>query len=256
MLNIQAVPAFNDNYIWFIQEPNSRKLLIVDPGDAKPVIEAIEQQQLIPVALLITHHHSDHIAGIKELVKQYDIPVYGPKYEVIPSLTYSLAACDNLKVDSAFPSLSVLDVPGHTSGHIAFLIEGNLFCGDTLFGAGCGRLLGGTAEQLHNSLQLIASLPEQTKIFCAHEYTQANLRFATHVEPNNVEIRQRIVDTNALVMDGKPSLPSLLKLELKTNPFLRCQQPEVIQAAQQFSGQQLSSSDAVFTTLRSWKDQF
>lgn len=256
MLNIQAVPAFNDNYIWFIEEPKSRKLLIVDPGDAKPVIEVIEQQQLKPIALLISHHHSDHIAGIKELVKQYDIPVYGPKYEAIPSLTYPLTAFANLKVDSAFPSLTVLDVPGHTSGHIAFLIEGNLFCGDTLFGAGCGRLLGGTAEQLHHSLQLIASLPEQTKIFCAHEYTQANLRFATHVEPDNEEIRQRIVDTNALVMNGKPSLPSLLKLELKTNPFLRCQQPEVIQAAQQFCGHQLRSSEAVFTTLRSWKDQF
>lgn len=256
MLNIQAVSAFNDNYIWFIQEPNSRKLLIVDPGDAKPVIEAIEQQQLTPVALLITHHHSDHIAGIKELVKHYDIPVYGPKYEDIPSLTYPLTASDELKIDSAFPSLSVLDIPGHTSGHIAFLIEDNLFCGDTLFGAGCGRLLGGTAEQLHHSLQLIASLPEQTNIFCAHEYTQANLNFATHVEPHNAEIRQRIVDTDALVKNGKPSLPSRLSLELKTNPFLRCQQPEVIQAAQQFSGQPLPSPAAVFTTLRSWKDQF
>lgn len=256
MLTIQAVPAFKDNYIWFIQEPDSRKLLIVDPGDATPVIDAIEQQQLDPVALLITHHHSDHIAGIEELVNYYGIPVFGPKYEAIPSLTYPLSACDELNINPAFPPLTVLDVPGHTRGHIAFLIDGNLFCGDTLFGAGCGRLLGGTAEQLHHSLQLIASLPEQTKIFCAHEYTQANLRFATHVEPNNAEIRQRIVDTDALVKNGKPSVPSSLGLELKTNPFLRCQQPEVIQAAQQFSGHQLHRSDAVFTTLRSWKDQF
>jgi len=256
MLTIQAVPAFNDNYIWFIQAPDSRNLLIVDPGDAEPVIEAIEQQQLNPAALLITHHHSDHIAGINKLVTHYDIPVYGPKYEAIPSLTHPLTACGNLIINSVFPSITVLDVPGHTRGHIAFLIDGNLFCGDTLFGAGCGRLLGGTAKQLHASLQLIARLPEQTKIFCAHEYTQANLRFAALVEPNSTAIRQRIVDTDALVTNHKPSLPSQLKLELETNPFLRCKQPEVIQAAQQFSGHQLHGSEAVFTTLRRWKDQF
>tara|TARA_R110002049_G_scaffold146932_2_gene309550 strand:- start:394 stop:1164 length:771 start_codon:yes stop_codon:yes gene_type:complete len=256
MLTIQAVSAFNDNYIWFIQAPDSRDILIVDPGDAIPVIDAIKQQQLNPVGLLITHHHNDHIAGIKQLVNDYDMPVYGPKSESIPHLTHPLSACEDLIVNSTFPTITVLDVPGHTRGHIAFLIDGNLFCGDTLFGAGCGRLLGGTAEQLHNSLQLITNLPEQTKIFCAHEYTQANLRFAALVEPDNTEIKQRIVDTDALVMNGQPSLPSLLSLELKTNPFLRCQQPDVIQAAQHFSGHQLQHSGAVFTALRSWKDQF
>jgi len=256
MLTIQAVPAFNDNYIWFIQESDSRNLLIVDPGDAEPVIQAIEQQQLKPAALLITHHHSDHIAGINKLVTHYNIPVYGPKHEAIPSITHPLTACDNLLINPAFPSITVLDVPGHTKGHIAFLIDDHLFCGDTLFGAGCGRLLGGTAKQLHTSLQLIASLPEQTKMYCAHEYTQANLRFAAIVEPNNTEIRRRILDTAALVTNGKPSLPSQLKLELETNPFLRCKQPEVIQAAQQFAGHQLHGSEAVFTNLRAWKDQF
>lgn len=256
MLTIQAVSAFNDNYIWFIQPQHSKALLIVDPGDADPVIEAIEQQQLLPVALLITHHHSDHIAGINKLVARYDIPVYGPRSEAIPMLTHPLSACENLVINSTFPPITVLDVPGHTKGHIAFLIDGNLFCGDTLFGAGCGRLLGGTAKQLHASLQLIASLPEQTRIFCAHEYTQANLRFATTVEPNNAKIKQRIEDTAALLSNDKPSLPSSLSIELQTNPFLRCEQPDVIQAAQQFSGQQLHTSEAVFTILRSWKDQF
>jgi len=256
MLTIQAVPAFNDNYIWFIQAPNSKNLLIVDPGDARPVIEAIEQQQLNPLALLITHHHSDHIAGIHDLVNYYDIPVYGPKSEAIPDLTYPLTACDDLIINAAFPTITVLDVPGHTSGHIAFLIDGSLFCGDTLFGAGCGRLLGGTAKQLHASLQLIANLPQQTKIFCAHEYTQANLRFAAVVEPNNTKIRQRILDTDALLMNDGSSLPSSLALELQTNPFLRSRQPDVIQAAEQFAGQQLHDPEAVFTALRSWKDQF
>tara|TARA_R110002050_G_scaffold268113_1_gene410089 strand:+ start:143552 stop:144322 length:771 start_codon:yes stop_codon:yes gene_type:complete len=256
MLTIQAVPAFNDNYIWFIQEPVSKDLLIVDPGDSQTVIDAIEQQKLNPVAILITHHHSDHVAGVGELVNYYDIPVYGPKSEAIPHLTHPLAVRDGLIINTAFPAIRVLDVPGHTKGHIAFLIDDNLFCGDTLFGAGCGRLLGGTAKQLHASLQLIASLPEQTKIFCAHEYTQANLRFAALVEPDNSAIKRRIGDTNLLLMNGQPSLPSLLSLELKTNPFLRCLQPDVILAAHHFSGQQLDSAEAVFTTLRSWKDQF
>ena len=256
MLTIQAVHAFNDNYIWFIEEPESERVLIVDPGDAKPVIQAIEQRQLKPTALLITHHHAEHIAGINQLVSKYNIPVYGPKTEAIPHLTHPLTVFDALMINSVFPLIKVLDVPGHTNGHIAFLIAGNLFCGDTLFGAGCGRLLGGTAKQLHASLQLIANLPEQTKIYCAHEYTQANLRFAAQVEPNNKAIQKRIADTNALVMAGNPSLPSLLALELETNPFLRCQQPDVIEAAQQFCDHELRNSEDVFTILRSWKDQF
>jgi hydroxyacylglutathione hydrolase len=256
MLTIQAVSAFNDNYIWFIQQPDSKNLLIVDPGDAQPVIEAIEQQQLNPIALLITHHHSDHIGGIRELVSRYDIPVYGPKSEDIPFLTHPLTACENLRISSEFPSMKVIDVPGHTNGHIAFLIGENLFCGDTLFGAGCGRLLGGTAKQLHASLQLIAYLPEHTNIYCAHEYTQANLRFAAIVEPNNTEIKRRILETDDLLSKDQPSIPSLLRIELQTNPFLRCHQPDVIKAAQHFSGHQLLDSEAVFSSLRLWKDRF
>lgn len=256
MLTIQAVHAFNDNYIWFIEEPDSKNLLIVDPGDAEPVIQAIEQQELKPIAVLITHHHADHIAGIHQLVTKYNIPVYGPETETIPHLTHPLTACDDLMINASFPPIKILDIPGHTNGHIAFLIDDNLFCGDTLFGAGCGRLLGGTAKQLHDSLQVITTLPKQTKIFCAHEYTQANLRFAAQVEPNNSTIQQRIVDTNALIMAGQPSLPSCLALELHTNPFLRCQQADVIKAAEQFCDHKLESSEQVFTTLRSWKDQF
>jgi hydroxyacylglutathione hydrolase len=256
MLTIQAINAFEDNYIWFIAEPESNKLLIVDPGDAKLVIHAIEQQNLQPVALLITHHHMDHIAGINELVRKYNIPVYGPKTEAIPNLTFPLVSCEGLIIDPVFPPITVLDVPGHTDGHIAFLIDGNLFCGDTLFGAGCGRLLGGTAKQLHASLQLISRLPEQTMIFCTHEYTQQNLRFASQVEPNNKLIQQRIIDTNKLRIAGKSSLPSLLTLELKTNPFLRCHIPEVILAAEQFCGDKIDTPVEVFTSLRLWKDQF
>ena len=256
MLNIQAIPAFNDNYIWFIEDTDTRHVVIVDPGDATPVIKAIEQQQLIPSALLITHHHHDHIDGINQLVELYDIPVYGPKIATIPSVTHPLSANDTLIIDPAFPTISILDISGHTAIHIAFLFDDFLFCGDTLFGAGCGRLLGGTAEHLFHSLQKIAQLPTETKVYCAHEYTQANLRFAEAVEPDNSDIQQRILDTALLRKQNKPSLPSTLGLELATNPFLRCDQPNVIQAAESFSGKQLLTAVEVFTELRLWKDYF
>lgn len=256
MLNIQAIPAFNDNYIWFIEDTDTRHVLIVDPGDAMPVIKAIEQQKLIPVSLLITHHHHDHIGGIEQLLEHYDIPVYGPKIATIPSITHPLKANDTLVIDSAFPAITILDISGHTAVHIAFLFDNHLFCGDTLFGAGCGRLLGGTAEQLFHSLQKIAQLPADTQIYCAHEYTQANLHFAEAVEPDNSDIQQRILDTAILRQQGKPSLPSTLALELATNPFLRCDQPNVIQAVEIFSGKQLLTAIEVFTELRLWKDRF
>ncbi|NQZ53884.1 MAG: hydroxyacylglutathione hydrolase [Piscirickettsiaceae bacterium] len=256
MLNIHPISAFNDNYIWLIEQPESRRILIVDPGDAIPVIQAIERQRFIPIALLITHHHHDHIDGIDQLVERYNIPVYGPETTTIPSITHPLTTSDTLIVDSDFPAITILDISGHTALHIAYLFDNCLFCGDTLFGAGCGRLLGGTATQLFQSLQQITSLPTQTKIYCAHEYTEANLRFAAIVEPNNLDIQQRITDTSIIRQQDKPSLPSTLALELATNPFLRCEQTTVIQAVEQFSGKQLATPIEVFTELRLWKDQF
>lgn len=256
MLNIHPISAFNDNYIWLIEQPESRRILIVDPGDAIPVIQAIERQRFIPIALLITHHHHDHIDGIDQLVERYNIPVYGPETTTIPSITHPLTTRDTLIVDSDFPAITILDISGHTALHIAYLFDNCLFCGDTLFGAGCGRLLGGTATQLFQSLQQITFLPTQTKIYCAHEYTEANLRFAAIVEPNNLDIQQRITDTSIIRQQDKPSLPSTLGLELATNPFLRCEQTTVIQAVEQFSGKQLATPIEVFTELRLWKDQF
>jgi hydroxyacylglutathione hydrolase len=255
-LTIQAIPAFQDNYIWIIQVDGSQHVLIVDPGEAEPVLEAIKQQNLIPVGILITHHHHDHIGGIVQLLEHYDIPVYGPKIATIPSVTHPLTANDTLIIDPAFPAVTVLDIPGHTAAHIAFLFDNCLFCGDTLFGAGCGRLLGGTAEQLFHSLQKIAQLPTNTKVYCAHEYTQTNLHFAEVVEPENSDIQQRIHNTNTLRQQGKPSLPSTLALELATNPFLRCGQPNVIHAAELIAGKQFLTALEVFTELRLWKDCF
>jgi len=249
MLTIRAVPAFQDNYIWLIQAVNSKDILIVDPGDAEPVIAVVQQHQLKPVAILITHHHADHIGGIDKLVAKYNIPVYDSNNSFIN--TNNLLAAKE-----SFPDISILAVAGHTADHIAFLIDNNLFCGDTLFGAGCGRLLGGTADQLFNSLALLAKLPPDTNIYCAHEYTLANLAFAVMVEPNNSTIQQRIKETQLLRQQGKPSLPSTIELELKTNPFLRCDFESVKQAVEKKYGQQLGSPQQVFTMLRKWKDNF
>ncbi len=256
MLTIHAVPAFNDNYIWLIQAANSPKVLIIDPGDAEPVFDAIAQYQLEPLAILITHGCHDHIDGITSIIEQYQIPVYGSKIEGIPHLSHAVTASESLLIDDEFPAVTILDLPGHTRGHIAFLIEDALFCGDTLFGAGCGRLHSGTVKQLYNSLQKIAQLPDTTKIYCAHEYTQANLHFAAAVEPNNLAIQQRIKDTAQLRKKEMPSLPSDLALERATNPFLRCDQADVIASAQRSAGKPLHNPVDVFTALRSWKDKF
>ncbi|PHS22794.1 MAG: hydroxyacylglutathione hydrolase [Methylophaga sp.] len=256
MLTIQAIPAFKDNYIWFIQVKGSQKVIIVDPGDAEPVIKAIERQKLTPVAVLITHGHHDHVGGVDELLKRYDVPVYGSKNELVPCLTHPLSACENLVIDPLFPMTKVLDIPGHTQGHIAFLMDGNLFCGDTLFGAGCGRIFSGTATLLFKALQTIAQLPKETLIYCAHEYTENNLRFAAMIEPDNAEIQQRIKDTAVLRQQAKPSIPFTLGLELATNPFMRCEQRSVISSTEKHTGQVLATPNDIFRALRIWKDRF
>lgn len=256
MLKIHAVPAFTDNYIWLIEAEQSSNVLVVDPGDAMPVLEALKQKNLNPIAVLITHHHYDHIDGIRSLLDHYPIPVYGPETEQIPGKTFSLSEQKDLIINAEFPTASILDIAGHTSGHIAYLFGNHLFCGDTLFSAGCGRLLGGTAEQLFSSLERISQLPKDTFIFCAHEYTEANLKFAQTVEPGNPAIEQRIKEVELLRNNNKATVPTRLDVELATNPFLRCRQPQVIQSAQDYAGRSLTTPLAVFTALRLWKDQF
>jgi hydroxyacylglutathione hydrolase len=256
MLTVHAVPAFEDNYIWLIQAAHSNKVLVVDPGDAEPVLAYLETQQLNPVAVLITHHHQDHIGGVERLLSQHSMPVYGPSAEQIAVVDKPLTAPLKLEVDGAFPAIDVLDTSGHTQGHISYLIEDNLFCGDTLFAGGCGRLLGGSAEQLFASLSQIKQLASDTKIYCAHEYTQANLRFAAAVEPNNEALLARQQAVNTLREQQKPTVPSFLAEELLSNPFLRCEQPNVIAAVAAHCGRELNSPVAVFTELRRWKDQF
>jgi len=256
MIKIHPIPAFNDNYIWFIQASNACDTIIVDPGDARPAINAIKQQNLTPVAILITHGCHDHVDGIADLVQRYNIPVYGSNNEFIPHITHPVSEGDVIHISALFPDINVLDIAGHTRGHIGFLMEEKLFCGDTLFGSGCGRLHGNPAPLLFQSLQKIAQLPITTQVYCAHEYTQNNLRFAELIEPNNLNIQQRIKHTNALRQQGKPSIPFSLELELATNPFLRCDHDDILQASQQHSSLTLTTDEAVFTQLRLWKDTF
>ncbi|MCB2426401.1 hydroxyacylglutathione hydrolase [Methylophaga pinxianii] len=256
MLQIHAVKAFNDNYIWLIQSAQNQDVLIVDPGDAGPVINFIEKNDLQPAAILVTHHHSDHVGGIRRLDDLYDLPVYGPQREHIKTVDTPLYAQADQLLHASFAHFRVIDTPGHTPGHISYLIEDNLFCGDTLFAGGCGRLLGGTAEQLFDSLEKIKQLNDKTQLYCAHEYTLANLKFAITVDPENPALLERLAHTEALREQGLATVPSVLEEEIHTNPFLRCDNIEIKKAAEAYAGQPLDTPLAVFSVLRAWKDAF
>ncbi len=257
MTNVLAVPAFIDNYIWLICNENSPKqAAIIDPGEAGSVIDALTELSITPVAIMLTHHHDRHTGGVEELLKRYKIPVYGPaiEQERMPGITHPM--CDGDYISLPFDKLSftVMAVPGHTRGHIAYYGHHMLFCGDTLFGAGCGRLFEGTALQMYESLKKIAALPKNTLVYCAHEYTLANLKFAMKVEPGNADIRTRLFEAKRSWAHGQPTVPSTLELELRTNPFLRCRTGNVIVAAENFAERRLTTQQDVFAVLRYWKD--
>lgn len=256
MVQVHAVNAFSDNYIWLLQADNSRHVIIVDPGIAEPVLRKLQALHCIPVAIIITHHHADHIGGVDDLLAQYTIPVYGPADESIPTVSQALTATDSLLIHPDFPTFSVLNTPGHTIGHISYLVENKLFCGDTLFAGGCGRLLGGTAAALLNSLEKIRQLASQTQVYCAHEYTEANLRFALEVDPTNHRLQQRAETVRQDRQQHKATVPSLLADEVETNPFLRCDDPMIKRAVEQHANCDLVDTLAVFSELRKWKDQF
>jgi hydroxyacylglutathione hydrolase len=253
MVIIEPIPAFADNYIWLLHRAGSREAVVVDPGDAKPVLRVLAERDLPLSAILITHHHGDHTGGIRGLTQHFPgVTVYGPARETIAGLTRRLREGD--VVEALGASFQVMEVPGHTAGHIAYYGEGALFCGDTVFACGCGRLFEGTAEQMHASLSKIATLPGDTLVYCAHEYTLANIGFAKWVEPNNPDLLQRERDDQARRGLNLPTVPSRLDLERGTNPFLRSAESTVIQAAEAFAGHPLKTGAEVFGTVRYWKD--
>ena len=257
-MKISPIPAFTDNYIWQLNDGSHA--FVVDPGDAKPVIQFLEDNKLSLAGILLTHHHWDHTGGIKDLLDLWPgIPVYGPASENIPEVTHPLKEDDTCQVLGE--TFQIIDVPGHTSGHIAYYNEQEkdhdiLFCGDTLFSSGCGRLFEGTAAQMYESLSKLKALPAETLVYCTHEYTTANLKFAHAVEPDNADIAARIKEVEALRAQDLPSVPSTLGLELRVNPFLRWDQPGVIASANERSETLCTEPVEVFATIRAWKDHF
>jgi hydroxyacylglutathione hydrolase len=256
MAAIIPIPAFADNYVWLLRE--GRAAVVVDPGDAAPVQAYLDREGLDLAAIVATHHHGDHVGGIEALVARRQVPVYGPARETIPARTRALREGDGIVLDELGVELLVLDVPGHTAGHIAYTGRVAdapvLFCGDTLFAAGCGRIFEGTPATMWTSLSKLAALDPATRVFCAHEYTLANLRFAAAVEPANAALVQRRARDAALRDRGQPTVPSTIADELATNPFLRAGEPAVRAAAEAHAGHLPDGDVAVFAALRAWKN--
>jgi len=257
MLPVLHVRAFEDNYIWVIRGTSPDQAVLVDPGDAAPVLDALPRLGLTLAAILCTHHHGDHVGGVPELRRHFPgVPVFGPAHEAIEGVTHPLADGDRVDLPGLGLNFQVLEVPGHTRGHIAYYGHGWLFCGDTLFSAGCGRLFEGTPEQMHASLARLAALPGETLIFCAHEYTLANLRFALTVEPDNSAALAYRREAETRRARNEPTIPSTLAREQEINPFLRSSVPKVRQAAEKHAGKGLADSVLVFAAVRQWKDNF
>lgn len=255
MLSITPVSTFSDNYVWIIANDNAMAI-VVDPGDAAPVKQYLDNHGLALHAILITHHHADHTGGIQALVADYSPVVYGPEKSTIQDFDHRVNMSDNLAFPAFNLELEVIATPGHTLDHVCYYAPSMLFCGDTLFSGGCGRVFEGNAKMMYESLQLLAQLPEDTRVFCAHEYTLANLAFAQTIDPNNDAILTQIERVKSQISDDLPSLPSTLKIEKTINPFLRTDNESLI--ANLTTNHGLTSTDpvAVFTLMRQLKDTF
>lgn len=258
MLKVEPVPIYQDNYVWMILEPHGKQAWAVDPGDAGPVQRFAAQNKLTLAGILITHSHWDHVSGIDELVHALDVPVYGPKTPSIPQITHPVSEGDRFMLWNA--SVQVMEVPGHMPEHLCYLAAHNnvnqLFCGDVLFSAGCGRIFSGTPAELKHSLDRLRQLPSDTLVYCAHEYTLANIAFAKTVEPANKALAERELEVLESRHSGIPSLPTSVGAERQFNPFLRYDHPEVVKSISKKVNNAPPDMLTAFTWLRQWKDEF
>ncbi|MBV1789167.1 hydroxyacylglutathione hydrolase [Marinobacterium sp. D7] len=257
MYNVAPIPAFRDNYIWALQGDQPGQVAVVDPGDAAPVEQYLAQNNLSLAAILITHHHPDHTGGVDDLTAHRGIPVYGPENSPFNGITHQLS--DNMQIELLGQRLEIRAVPGHTLDHISYFQPGEqpqLFCGDTLFLAGCGRLFEGTPAQMHDAMNYFASLPDATLVYCTHEYSLANLMFAKAVEPKNPAIDAIIEQCKVQREQDRPTLPSTIGSEKRINPFMRTAEDAVIAAARQHAGIGQADPVEVLATLREWKNRF
>lgn len=251
-MELIQIPALNDNYIWILSDDH-QQCIIVDPSESEPVLEILAQKKLIPIAILLTHHHDDHTGGVKGILNEFKhLTVFGPQETKVKGATDLVSHGDNIKIGDF--NFQIFALPGHTLGHIGFYQPPYLFCGDTLFSAGCGRIFEGTPEQMYQSLQHIAALPDDTLICCAHEYTQSNLKFAHHIWPENSQISQYQEEVDVKRSKNEPTVPTTLKIERKINLFLQCDNAELQKKIN--INQTNPSLRAVFTVLRQLKDQY
>ena len=253
-LNITAIPAFGDNYIWLLTA-GGKTCAVVDPGDEDPVLEVLEEQGLDLRYILLTHHHPDHTGGVPDLLERYDATVFGPADDRIPFVHQVCREGDEIQLPDLNAEFRVLEVPAHTRSHIAFFGENVLFSGDTLFSLGCGRFFEGTATDMQKSLDKLAALPRDTQNYCAHEYTQANCAFALKVEPDNPALQARAREIDELRAEDKITLPTTLADELATNPFLRTRENSVVEAARKLDPH-ATAGISTMATIRAWKDRF
>jgi len=253
-VTVTAIPAFSDNYIWLIST-GGETCAVVDPGDAEPVMRALDREALQLSCILLTHHHPDHIGGVDRLAEVSGAVVYGPHDPRIPGQTRSFSEGDRVELDDLGLSFKVLEVPGHTSTHIAFFGHGCLFCGDTLFSVGCGRLFEGSAEQMQESLDKLAALPPDTRVYCAHEYTLSNCDFALQVEPDNPALIRRASQVEAARAAGRGTVPTTLAEEMAFNPFLRTRKESVVQVARK-RNPEAEPGASTLAEIRAWKDSF